>query len=147
MLKLSMNVLPVWAECRLHKGTDAEGKETENSQAEPKPSAPTVSPTCVFLTVLSWRALIWKEGPLHAVLSHLICTHFLPFFGHGQTQAIAEKKMLTGNRIFCCLQAYKRISDQRWCLLKNNQKKPIQMPAMISYQLSIYLLWARQKCT
>lgn len=49
---------------------------------------------------------------------------FLPFFGHGQTWAIAEKKMLTGNKIFCCLQAYKLISGQCWCLLKNNQKKP-----------------------
>lgn len=48
---------------------------------------------------------------------------FLPFFGHGQTWAIAEKKMLTGNKIFCCLQAYKLISDQCWCLLKKQPKK------------------------
>lgn len=132
------------------KGTEAEGKETENSQAEPKRSAPMVSPACVFLTVLFWRALtwkdIWKERPLHAAsaISFVLISTFLwPW----TDMSYSRKKTLTGNKIFCCIQAYKLISDQHWCLLKNNQKNPIQMPPMISYQLSMYLLWARQKYT
>lgn len=57
MHKLSMKILSVQGESELHKHTEVEGKETVNGQAEPKPSAPTVFPTYVFLTVFYWRTL------------------------------------------------------------------------------------------
>ena len=57
MHELSMNILSIQGECELHKCTEVEGKETMNGQAEPKPSAPTVFPTYVFLSVLYWRTL------------------------------------------------------------------------------------------
>lgn len=57
MHKLSITILHAQGERELHKCTEVEGKETVNGQAEPKPSAPTIFPTYVFLSVLYWRTL------------------------------------------------------------------------------------------